>query len=160
SFAGMLMTTVGLVLLMACANLAGLLLAQATERRKEIAVRLALGISRVRLVRQLLTESLLLVAAGGTLGFLLTFWILDLVMALRPPLDFAITINLAPDWRVFGFTIFISMLAGILFGLFPALQATRTNLTTALRDEASITGHRPTRLRSGLIVAQVALSFI
>ncbi len=160
SFAGVLMAAVGLVLLIACANLAGLLLARAMERRKEIAVRLALGAGRLRLVRQLLTESLLLVAAGGGLGFLLAFWILDLVMALKPPLDFAITIDLTPDSRVLGFTLLISLLAGALFGLIPALRATNTDLVPSLKSKASIAGHRHSRLRNGLIVAQVAFSFV
>ncbi|MEK6323147.1 MAG: ABC transporter permease [Acidobacteriota bacterium] len=158
-FAGMLTVTVGLVLLIACANLAGLLLARATERRKEIAIRLALGASRSRLVRQLLTESMLLAAAGGGLGLLLAFWILDLVTALKPPLEFALTIDLKTDWRVLNFTLLLSLLTGVLFGLIPALQATKPDIAPALKDETS-KGYRRSRLRSGLIVAQIALSFV
>ncbi|HET9532122.1 MAG TPA: ABC transporter permease [Blastocatellia bacterium] len=160
SLAGVLMLTVGLVLALACANLAGLLLARATERRKEIAIRLAMGASRGRLVRQLLTESLSLSAAGGALGFLLAFWFVDLVMIFRPALDFAVTVDLKMDWRVLSFTLFISLFTGVLFGLIPALQATRTDLTSSLKDEKSIMGYRRSRLRSGLIVAQVAFSLV
>ena len=157
--AGMLMVTVGLVLAIACANLAGLLLARATERRHEIAIRLALGASRW-LVRQLLTESVLLAAAGGGLGLLLAFWIVDLVMALRPQLDFAVTVDLRMDWRVLSFTLLLSLLTGVLFGLIPALQTTKTDLVPALKDATSMVGYRRSRWRNGLLVAQVALSFV
>jgi predicted permease len=158
--AGMLMVTVGLVLLIACANLAGLLLARATERRREIAIRLALGASRWRLVRQLLTESVLLGAAGGGLGLLLAFWILELVVAWKPSLDFAVTIDFQMDVRVLSFTLLLSLLSGVLCGLIPALQTTKTDLVPALKDDASISGYRRSGLRNGLIVAQVALSFV
>ena len=159
-FAGMLMATVGLVLLIACANLAGLLLARATERRREIAIRLSLGASRWRLVRQLLTESVLLAAAGGGMGLLLAFWILELVVAWKPSLEFAVTIDLKMDQRVLSFTLLLSLLTGVLCGLIPACQATKTDLVPALKDEASMAGYRRSRLRNGLIVAQVALSFV
>ncbi|MFY9569777.1 MAG: ABC transporter permease [Blastocatellia bacterium] len=157
--AGLLMTTVGLVLLIACANLAGLLLARATERRKEIAIRLALGASRGRIVRQMLTESLLLATAGGALGLLVAVWSVNLLMAFRPALDLAVTVDLTLDWRVLSFTFLLSMLTGVLFGLIPALQATRTDLVPALKDEM-VAGYRRSLLRNGLIVAQVALSSV
>ena len=159
-FAGMLMATVGLVLLIACSNLAGLLLARATERRREIAIRLSLGASRWRIVRQLLTESVLLAAAGGGLGLLLAFWILDLVVAWKPSLEFAVTIDFKMDQRVLSFTLLLSLLTGVLCGLIPAWQATKTDLVPALKAEASMAGYRRSGLRSGLIVAQVALSFV
>src|SRR5262249_44605765 len=158
--AGLLMVTVGMVLAVACANLAGLLLARATVRRQEIAIRLALGASRWRLVRQLLTESVLLGCLGGALGLLFAVWIADLVMALKPPLDFAVKIGVQMDWRVLSFTLLLSLSTGVLFGLIPALQATKTDLAPALKNETLMAGYRRSRLRNGLIVAQVALSFV
>jgi macrolide transport system ATP-binding/permease protein len=159
-FTGALMAAVGLILLIACANLANLLLARASERRKEIAVRLALGASRVRLIRQLLTESLLLSLAGGVLGFLLAFWAVDFVDKFKPQIDFPLTISLKLDARVFGFSLLISLLTGVLFGLVPALQSTRTELVPALKDATAQGHYRRSRLRSGLVIAQVALSLI
>ena len=160
SLAAILMVTVGLVLLIACANLAGLLLARATERRREIAIRLALGASRGQLVRQLLTESMLLALAGGSLGILLAIVMADLVMVLKPPLEFALTVDLEIDHRVLSFTLLLSLLTGVLLGLFPAMQATRADLAPSLKDENAIAGYRRSRVRSGMIVAQVALSFV
>ncbi|HWO03079.1 MAG TPA: ABC transporter permease [Blastocatellia bacterium] len=160
SFTAILMATVGLVLLIACANLAGLLLARATERRREIAIRLAIGASRIRLVRQLLTESAVLALMGGALGLLLAVWIIDLVVAFKPPLDVPITIELGLDWRVLVFSLFVSLITGIVFGLVPALQATKPDLVPALRDSSSQTGARRSRLRSSLVVAQIALSLV
>lgn len=160
SFAWVLMAAVGLVLLIACANLASLLLARATERRKEIAIRLALGASRRRLVRQLLTESVALSILGGAAGLLLAFWIVDLVMAFKPPVDFPLTIDLKMDWRVMIFSLAVSIATGIIFGLVPALQATKPNLVTALKDTTAQAGFRKSRLRSSLVVAQIALSVV
>src|SRR5262245_40517693 len=134
-FAGVLMLTVALVLLIACTNLAGLLLARATGRRKEITIRLSLGASRARLVRQLLTESLLLAVASGIVGALLAVWLVDLVMAFRPPISMPLLLDLRLDWRVLSFTVALSLLTGALFSLFPALQATNPELVPALKDE-------------------------
>lgn len=159
-FTGVLMATVGLVLLIACTNLANLLLARAAGRRKEIAVRLSLGAGRRRLVRQLLTESVLLAVGGGMIGLLLALWLVDLIMALKPPADFPLTLDLKLDWRVFGFSLALSFVTGVLFGLVPALQATKLSLVSVLKDEASQAGARRSRLRSALVVAQVALSFM
>lgn len=159
-FASLLMVVVGLVLLLACTNLANLLLARATERRREIAVRLALGAGRGRVVRQLLTESLLLAAGGGAVGLLLASWLMDLVVSFKPPVDVPFAIEMPLDWRVLVFTGLVSFATGILFGLLPALQATKADLVTALKDESALGGYRRSWLKSGLIVLQVALSLV
>ncbi len=159
-FSAVLMATVGLVLLIACTNLASLLLARATDRRKEIAIRLAIGAGRGRLIRQLLTESILLAMIGGLVGIFLATWIIDLVVAFKPPVDFPLTFDLQIDWRVMVFALLISALTGVIFGLIPALQATRPELIPALKDETRTGGYRRSFLRSGLVVAQIALSLV
>jgi len=159
-FAGLLMAIVGLVLLLACTNLANLLLARASERRREIAVRLALGAGRFRLVRQLLTESLLLAFAGGALGLLPAFWLAGLATTFKLPLNIPLAIEIFIDYRVFIFTFLLSVATGVLFGLLPALQATRTDLVPSLKDEVSFGGHRRSWLKSSLIVAQISLSLV
>jgi putative ABC transport system permease protein len=163
SVAGLLMAVVGAVLLIACANVANLLLARASARRKEIAVRLSIGAGRWRIVRQLLTESLLLACLGGATGMFLAWWMVAGLKAAQPPAD---ALPFAPDFaidgRVLGFTIVLSLLAGIIFGLAPAWRATRFNLSSALKDEASAADGRTRRfsLRSALVVTQVALSLV
>ncbi|MGH9937602.1 MAG: ABC transporter permease, partial [Blastocatellia bacterium] len=158
--ATVVMATVALVLLVACANLASLLLARATERKKEIAVRLSLGASRWRLARQLLTESVLLSLVGGAIGVLLAMWLLDLGMAYKPPMDMPTSVDIKLDGRALLFTLIVSLGAGALFGLAPALQATKTDLVSALKDTTSLSGYRRSRLRSGLIVTQIAMSLL
>ncbi|HSB12421.1 MAG TPA: ABC transporter permease [Blastocatellia bacterium] len=160
AFSLVLMASVALVLLIACTNLANMLLARATKRRKEIAVRLSLGASRARLVRQLLTESVLLALVGGVIGWLVAVWMVNLVGAFKPPVDFALTIDLQLDWRVLLFALAVSLGSGIIFGLMPAWQTTRTDLVPALKDESGAAGPRRSRLRSGLVIAQIALSLV
>jgi predicted permease len=161
-----LLVAVGLILLMACANVANLLLARAATRGSEIAMRLALGASRWRVIRQLLTESVLLSALGGAAGLLMTIWTLDalypLVMSRLPvprALIESFALNLDPDYRIFGFALLASLIAGIAAGLAPALQASRPNLTSALKDEGSTLGRHlsQSRLRNALVVIQIAV---
>jgi predicted permease len=160
NFSVILLATVVLVLLIACTNLASLMLARATKRRKEIAIRLSLGATRAQLIRQLLTESLLLALAGGAVGLLLAIWIIDLIVAFKPPVDIPITIDLQLDWRVLGFSALLSLLTSLLFGLVPAWQATKSDVVTSLKDESGIGGYRRSRLRNGLVVVQIALSLV
>jgi predicted permease len=156
-----LMSIVGLVLLIACANVANLLIARATARQKEIAVRLALGASRGQIISQLLVESLLLSMGGGLAGLLLAVWIDETLVSFLPSVTNTLTISATPDWRVLGFTIAISLLTGIIFGLVPALQATRPDLAPTLKDEVgAITSTASIGLRKTLVVAQVTLSLL
>jgi putative ABC transport system permease protein len=154
-----LMACVGCVLLIACANVANLLLARVTGRQKEIAVRSALGATRGRVARQLLVESALLALTGGVAGSLLALWGVNALRPLIPPfVPMAQTISL--DWRVMGAALALSLLTGILFGLAPATQASKADLTRALKEEGrGLTGGlRHDRMRSALVIAEVALS--
>jgi predicted permease len=159
---GLLMTVVALVLLIACANVANLLLARASGRKRELAVRLSLGASRGRLVRQLLTEGLLLSLLGGSFGLLIAYWAQRTLWSMRPPGLAADALDLSPDLRVLGFTFALSLLTGVLFGLAPALNASRTDLGLELKDRGSQTGgsNRPWSLRNMLVAGQVALSLV
>jgi predicted permease len=160
AFSFVLAAVGALVLLLACVNLANLLLARATERRKEIAIRLAVGASRARLVRQLLTESVMLSLLGGAFGILLAAWINRIVGAIKLPMDVALVFDLRLDWRALTFTIVLSLLTGVLFSLLPALQSSKPALVPALKDETSMAGFRRSRLRNTLVVAQITLSLV
>jgi len=153
-----LLGLVGLVLLIACVNVANLLLARAVARRKEIGMRIALGADRGQLIRQLLTESLLLAFLGGLVALLLTFWIGRLLSAFESPTSIPFEMSFDLDHRVLFFTFFVSLLAGVVFGLVPALQASKTELVPALKGEESSHPRRRSWLRSALVVGQVAVS--
>jgi len=150
---------VGCVLLIACANVANLLLQRATTRRKEIAIRAALGAGRWRIFRQLLTESLLLALGGGVIGWLLAVWLTKLLISLAPR-----GLPRAPeagmDARVLGFAVLVSLATGVIFGLAPALQAAKTDLNEALKDNSKGGGARSNRFRNALVVAEVALTLM
>jgi putative ABC transport system permease protein len=164
---GIVLTATGLVLLIACANVASLLLARASARQKEIALRLSIGGSRCRLIRQLLTESLLLAFLGGVLGSVLAFWsfsaISRFVLAHLPHNFPPLALNLEPDWRVIIYALVLTIVTGAAFGLTPALQATRLDLSTSLKQDASATtsaSRRGGTLRSTLVGIQVAVCMI
>jgi len=157
-----LMAVVGLVLLIACANIASLMLARAAARSKEIAVRKALGASRLRLIRQSLTESVLLSFAGALLGILFAQWGNALLVRYISPANRQISLDLSLGTRVLGFTAAIAVLTGILFGLFPALRSTRVSLTAAMKGSRSGEGERRAQYRLGkwIVASQVALSLV
>ena len=158
--AGIVMVVVALVLLIACANIASLLLARAAGRRRETAIRQALGATRPRLVRQWLTESILLGVAGGGLGLLLALWANQLLISYLQTTPLA-SLELGLDWRVLAFTLGVSVATGIVFGLAPALQASRLDIVMALKSEDTPrAGSRRSRLRAVFVTAQVTLSVV
>jgi predicted permease len=158
SFGIVLMGVAGLGLLLACVNLAGMLLARASDRRREVGIRLALGAGRVQLLRQLMTESLLLAATGGLLGFGLAFAACRFLSSWRPNFDIPITIALHPNPTVLSFTMAIAFLTTVLFGLAPALQATRVDLIPSLKNEPVSTRLRRWSPRDLVVTGQIALS--
>ena len=155
AFTGLLMVVVGLVLLIACTNAANLLLMRAVGRRREMAIRSALGAGRGRLIRQILVESTLLAAIAGIAGLLLAYWTAPLLLRLLPS-SLPIRIEVPTDWRVIVFTLAASLITGIIFGLAPALRSAKTDLTTALKFESSGGGYQKSRLRGALVIAQMA----
>jgi predicted permease len=155
------MGVVGLVLLIACSNLANLLIARASARQREIAVRLALGAGRGRLIRQLLVESLVLAAVGGSLGVGLAVAIDQALIDFLPSGHTPLSLSSTPDWTVLGFTFALSLVAGGIFGLVPAVQSTRPKLASTLKDQAgAVIRGGSAGLRKGLVVAQVSLSLL
>jgi predicted permease len=159
-YIGLTFAAVGLTLLLACANVAGLTLARLSTRQKEIAVRLSLGASRSRVIRQLLTESGLLAVLAGIVGFLLAAWVVPLAEALPLVAAMPLNLDLTVDSRVFLFTLVVALLAGIAFGIFPALHSTREQLATAIKEAQRRHTVRSSRLRQLLVVCQVAASLV
>lgn len=159
---GVLMSVVGLVLLIACVNLANLLLAQAAKREKELSLRAALGAGRFRLVRQLLTESTLLSLVGGTAGLLIALWGRKILWSFRPPFLVDGSIDLSFDSRVRFFTLVVSLLTGFVFGIIPALKASNTDLNEILKmgGRGGTLGFAHNRLRSLLVVSEIALALV
>jgi len=159
AFTGMLMAAVGLVLLIACANAANLVLARATTRHRELAVRSALGATRFRIIRQALTESLILSMMGGAGGLLIAWWSIPALLRLTPA-TIPVSIEAPLDWRVFAFTFVASLLSGIVFGVLPALRSARRDLVPALKDGRQLAGPRRSRLRGSLVVAQITVCLV
>jgi predicted permease len=160
-----LMGAVGLVLLIACANVANLLLVRATGRKREFAIRSALGAGRARIIRQLLTESVLLSVTGGILGLILGFIGVRALLAVSPaglPRIGEDGAAIGIDWRVLGFTLAVSLFTGILFGLFPAFSASRSDLNSSLKESSnrSGTGFRQSKARSLLVISEVSLALV
>lgn len=162
SFFAVLMVLAALVLLIACTNLANLLLARASARQREIGIRLALGANRVRLLQQLLTESLLLALAGGLLGLLVARWLSRFLAGFQVPMFGVIPLGLEMDWRVLAFTLLMTFLTALAFGLIPALQASRVDAGFCLKGSGTLLYHGPLRfdLRNLLIISQVTLSVV
>ena len=157
---GILMAMVTVLLLIACANVANLMIARGTSRQKEIAIYLALGASRWRLFRQVMVESVVLSLTGGMFGILLAVWLGDFILSMLPMDPSSQMVTAQPDLRIMLFTIALSVLTGLIFGLAPALQATQFNVSTMLKEQAAgvMGGRSHMRLRKTLVVAQVALS--
>jgi putative ABC transport system permease protein len=155
-----LMAVVGLVLLIACANIASLMLARAAGRNKEIAVRQALGASRLRLIRQLLTECVLLSSAGALMGMLFACWGSALLVRYISTAQNQVFLDLSPDGRVLAFTAAVAVLTGLLFGILPAFRSTRASLTDAMKSRGYIEGHGRLRSSRWIVASQVALSLV
>lgn len=155
AFTGLLMAVVSLVLIIACTNAANLMLMRAFARRREMAIRSAMGASRGRLVRHVLVESTLLAGMAGAVALLFAYWTAPLLMSLKPS-SLPIKIEVPTDWRVCAFTILASLFTGIVFGLAPALRSAKVDLTPALKSDSAGGGYQKSRLRGALVIVQVA----
>jgi predicted permease len=160
AFAFGVLALAGLVLLAACTNLASMFSARAADRQRELAVRLAIGAGRARVVRQVLTETFVLSLAGGAAGYLLASFLSTALSHWRAPMDFTVQLNLNPDWRVFLFALVGSMIAASLFGSAPAWRASRTDPNSALRGTTASGGRSRLAFRDCLVIVQVALCFV
>ncbi|MDB4909045.1 MAG: permease [Gemmatimonadetes bacterium] len=159
-FFAVLLVLAGVVLLIASVNVASMLLARSVVRRREIAVRVALGAGRARLIRQLLTESTLLFVLGGGAGALLAEYGTRVLARIELPVDVPLVLDVSPDARVLGVTLFIALVTGIVFGLAPAMQGTRQDIATTLRASGAGAGQRRSRMRNALVIGQVAMSLL
>jgi predicted permease len=159
-FTALLLSIAGLVLLLACVNLANLLLARGIDRRHEVAIRLSIGAGRAALVRQLLIESLMISSAAGAAGLLLAWWLMGAAGTIRPPVDIPMVLDLPLDGRVLLFNVVLSVATAVVFGLMPALQATKADLSGVLKDSASSSERQSVAWRNALIVVQVAVSLV
>ena len=159
-FLGLLMGIVGLVLMIACVNVAGMLLARAASRQREIAIRIAVGAGRARLIRQLLTETSMLFLAGGCLGLVLTKWLTALLLSVLPQLPVPLAVEIGTDWRVVAFATVVSLAAALLAGLAPAVQASRADLVPALKADAMNAAPSRLRLRNAFVIGQIAMSLM
>ena len=153
-----LMALVGLILLITCANVAGMLLVRAAARSKEIAIRLALGVGRWRLVRLLVIESLLIFALGGLIGFILAWGSTQVLMSIPLPLPVPINLEIQPDWGVFLFSLLIALATGLIFGLLPALQSSKADLVSVLNQQTPSWDRRRRWMRQVFVMGQVGLS--
>ncbi len=161
-FLGLLMAFTGLILLTTCANVAGMVLARSAARTREVAIRLALGSGRRRLIRQLVTESMVLFVLGGVLGTAFAFWLTRFLDPSLHPLPETVTLGLdfSPDARLLAFSIGITVVTGLIFGLVPALHSTRTQLITVLREDGAAGSRVRSRLRGAFVAGQVAISLV
>jgi predicted permease len=158
--AGVFSALVALVLLIACANVANLTLARATSRQKEIAIRSALGASRLRIIRLMLSESIVLSLLGGAAGLVLALWAIDWLSSIRVSTDAPVNFDLHPDWRVLVFSVVVALVAGLVSGVAPAFQTSKPNLNESLKEGGRSSGTSRHRIRNLLVVSQVAVSLV